>query len=126
VPAVQIGPLLPFALFDQLLNLRFDRVEIERGRALHRAIVDGGLCQIGDCLLYEHEIREHTSRSCSRPNHSGFRHGSRGPFERILAQVNDRGHVSRHLFPRPTIRLLIELELLIDPDRAQFRPAKIE
>jgi hypothetical protein len=79
VPAVQMGPLLPFVLFDQLPNLRFDRVEIERGRALHRRIVDGCLCQIGDCLLYEHEIRGYRSRSCSRrPNHSGFRHGSRG------------------------------------------------
>ena len=50
-----------------------------------------------------------------------------GPFERILAQVDDRRHVRRDLFARPAPRLLQELELeVVDPQGAQLRAAEVE
>src|SRR5258708_22447090 len=51
----------------------------------------------------------------------------RRPLERILADVNDRRHISRDLFSWPALRLLVELEFeIINPKSTQVRPAEIK
>src|SRR5262249_32643769 len=51
----------------------------------------------------------------------------RRPFERILADVDDRRHVGRGLLARPPVRLLEELELeVVMAERAEMRASEVE
>src|SRR5262249_59990884 len=53
--------------------------------------------------------------------------GDRRPFERILADVDDRGHVGGGFLARPPVRLLEELELeVVMAQRAEMRTGEIE
>src|SRR5262249_10116864 len=52
---------------------------------------------------------------------------TRRALERILANVDHRGHVRSGLFARPAPGLLEELELeVVDANRAQLRAAEVE
>ena len=53
--------LLPFAALHHLINFLFDGFKIERGRLLHRRIIDRRLRQLEDFLLHENEALELTS-----------------------------------------------------------------
>src|SRR5262249_7572484 len=49
------------------------------------------------------------------------------PLERILAQIVHHWHVGRRFFSRPTVRLLVELELeIVDADGSKCRAAEIK
>src|SRR5215475_5368303 len=123
--------LLPRVALDHLVDLPLHRLEIEAGGILHRRIVDRRQRQLGDRLLDEHEAPElagielvHVAAAEVVQVLAADR---RRAFERILAKVDDRRHVGRHLLARPAIGLLVELELeVVDPERAQGRPAEVE
>jgi hypothetical protein len=50
--------LLPFAALHHLINFLFDGFKIERGRLLHRRIIDLRLRQLEEFLLHENEAPE--------------------------------------------------------------------
>src|SRR6476469_8765048 len=95
---------------DRLFNLGLDGIKIERGRCLHRRILDSRLCQLNNFLLHvdeppkleAHEIVEITCGALIK----GLALYRRRPLERVLAYIDWSWHVRRVLLSRPTIRLL--------------------
>src|SRR5262249_9457458 len=123
--------LLPFVSLDQFVDLSFHGLEVERSRRLHRRIVDRCLGELGHFLLDHHETPEFAGvKVVHVPAAQGvqvFAANGRCPFKRILAYVVHRRHVSRGFFSRPTVRLLVELELeIVDADGAECRAAEVE
>ncbi len=122
--------LLPFVRLDQVVDLGFDGFKVERGRCLHRRIFDRRLRQSPHALLYENEAPE---LSCVEIVHvtaaeaiERLASDRRRSLKRILTDVDDRRHVGCHLFSRPPLRLLVELEFrIVDPDSAKFRSAEV-
>src|SRR5947209_4046691 len=56
-----VAGLLLFAALHHLINFLFDGFKIERGRLLHRRIIDRRLRQLEVFLLHENEALELTS-----------------------------------------------------------------
>ena len=118
-------------LLDHLVDFCLDRLEVEGRRSLHRRIIDRRLRQLRHLLLHEDEAPElagievvHVAAAQCRWRLAADRRRS---LERILADVDDVGHVGRHLFARPAVGLLEELELeVVDAEGAELRPAEVE
>ena len=81
--------LLPFAALHHLINFLFDGFKIERGRLLHRRIIDLRLRQLEEFLLHERSARtrEHRNRLCNRRPLPGARHPGRMPFGAITLEL---------------------------------------
>lgn len=52
------GWLLPFVALHQFVDVSFHGLEIERGRRLHRRVIDRRFCQLRHLLLHEDETPE--------------------------------------------------------------------
>src|SRR6516165_5142049 len=130
-PAMPAAWLLPFAVLEHLLDLLLHRIEIEGCRILHRRIVDCRLRQLCDVLLDHNEAPELAREEvvAVAPGAGVGRlapHAGRA-FERVLANVDQAGHVRGDLFARPAPRLRKERELeVVEANRAQLRAAEIE
>src|SRR5580704_6150886 len=130
-PAVVKACLLPFVRLHHLLDLLFDLSEVEGRGLLHRREVDERLRRRAHGLLDLDEAPElarhevvHVAAALVVERLAADR---RRALERILAQVDDRRHVGRHLLARPAERLLVELELeVVDADGAELRLAEVE
>src|SRR5262249_24721342 len=130
-PAIGSYRLLTFAVPDHLLDLLLHRIEIEGCRVLPRRVVDRRLRQLCDVLLNHDEAPELTGEEAD-----GIARGAGVPrlaakirraLERILANVDQAGHVRGDLFARPAPRLRKERELeVVDANRAQLRTAEVE
>src|SRR5215831_15689003 len=130
-PAIAGYRLLTFAVPDHLLDLLFHRIKVEGGRVLHRRIVDRRQRQLLDKLLDHDEAPELTGEEVV-----GIARGAGVPrlaakirraLERILANVDQAGHVRGDLFARPAPRLREERELeVVEANRAELRAAEIE
>src|SRR5262245_17217243 len=123
--------LLPFVGLDQFVDLSFHGLEVERSWCLHRRIVDRCLGELGHFLLDHHEAPELAGVEVVHvPATQGvqvFAANGRCPFKRILAYVVHRRHVIRRFFSRPTVRLLVELELeIVNADGPKCRAAEVE
>ena len=123
--------LLPALVPDRLVDLLLHRVQVEGGRILHRRVVDGRLGQLRHRLLDEDEPPElagiEVVHVAAAEVVQALAADGRRPLERILADVHDRGHVGRDLWPRPALRLLVELVLeVVDADGAEVRAAEVE
>src|SRR5262249_26563360 len=122
---------LTFAMLDHLLDLLLHRIEVEGGRVLHRRIVDRRERQLLDKLLDQAEAPELTGEEVVHvAGGSGVKRlaaNTRRTLERILANVDQRGHVRRSLFAGPSPRLREKRELeVVKADRAQARTAEVE
>src|SRR5215813_1421131 len=98
------GPvsLLTWAVLDHLLDLFLHRLEVEGGRVLHRRILDRRQRQLLDKLLDQDETPELAGEEVlAVAEGAGVRRlaaNIRRALERILANVDDRGHVRSGLF----------------------------
>src|SRR5262249_14829306 len=116
---------------DLLFDLALDGLEVEARRRLHWRILDGRLRQLGDRLLDEHEPPEFAAHEIVHVAAARVVEAlaavRRGPLERILANVDDRGHVGRVFLAWPPVRLLEELELeVVVAQRAEMRTSEVE
>src|SRR6202050_1862764 len=123
--------LLPFVRLHHLLDLLLDLGEVEGRGLLHRWVVDERLSRRRHGLLHLDEAPElaghkvvHVAAALVVERLAADR---RRALERILAQVDDRRHVGRHLLARPAPGLLVELELeVVDADGAELGLAEVE
>src|SRR5262249_51406402 len=125
------GLLLTWAVLDHLVYLLLHCIKVEGRRVLHRWIVDCRLRQLGDVLLDHDEAPELTGEEvvAITPGAGVGRLApkTRRALERILANVDQRGHVSGGLLARPAPRLGIERELeVVEANCAELRAAEIE
>src|SRR5262249_38580053 len=130
-PAIAGYRLLTFAVPDHLLDLLFHRIKVEGGRVLHRRIVDRRQRQLLDKLLDHDKAPElpggeviHVAGGarCKR-----LAANTRRAVERILTNVDHRGHVRGGLFAWPAPRLCEKRKLkVVDANRAQLRAAEVE
>src|SRR5262249_14529814 len=123
--------LLPLLLLYLLLDFLLDRFQVERSGRLHWRGVDRCLGALGDGLLHPHESPELPSGKnlsiTKSPHVRRFATYVRRPFERVLSDVDEHGHVRRGLLTRPAPGLLEECELeVIQPNRAQVRAPEVE
>src|SRR5262245_66686732 len=99
---LDVGLLLTWAVLDHLVYLLLHRIKVEGRRVLHRRIVDRRLRQLGDVLLDHDEAPELTREEvvAIAPGAGVWRLAPkiRRAFERILANVDQRGHVRGGLF----------------------------
>src|SRR5215471_9576430 len=119
--------MLLYLLLDFLLYC----FQIERSGRLHWRVVDRCLGELGDVLLHHHEAPELASEKVLSITKSSivrrFATDVRRPFERVLSDVDENGHVRGGLLTRPAPRLLEECELeVIKPNRAQVRACEVE
>src|SRR5262245_51895222 len=122
---------MTWPVFSHLLDLLFHRIEVEGSRVLHRRIVDRRQRQLLDVLLDHDEAPELTGEEVVRIARGAgvprLAAKIRRALERILAEVDQAGHVRGGLFARPTPRLREERELeVVDANRAQLCAAEIE
>src|SRR5215471_12236593 len=130
-PAIASYRLLTFAVPDHLLDLLFHRIKVEGGRILHRRIVDRRQRQLLDKLLHQDEAPELTGEEVvdvgGRAGIKRLAANTWRALERILANVDHRGHLRGGLFARPAPRLNEERELeVVDANGAQLRAAEVE
>src|SRR5262249_56674364 len=105
--------------------------EVEGRRILHGRIVDGRQRQLLDVLLGQDEAPELTGKEvvavAEGPRVGRLAANKWRTLERILANVDQGGHIRRGLFTWPAPRLLEEGELeVVDADCAQLRAAEVE
>lgn len=102
-------------VFDRSVDLPLYSIQIERGRILHRGIVDRRESKLGDFLLNADEppelARKEVVHVASTLIIEALLTNRWCPLERILTDVDHGGHVSRYLAAGPALRLLEELEL---------------
>src|SRR5215831_11462636 len=130
-PAIAGYRLLTFAVPDHLLDLLFHRIKVEGGRVLHRRIVDRRQRELLDKLLDHDKAPELTGEEVARiargPGVQRLAAKIRRALERILAKVDQRGHVCGGLFAGPAPRLHKERELhVVEANCAQLRAAEVE
>src|SRR5262245_51526934 len=116
---------------DGLLDFPFHGFKVEARRRLHRGKLDGSLRQLRDLLLNDHEPPEFATHEVVHVASAGvvqaFTARAWRPLKRILADIDDRGHVGGVFLARPPVWLLEELELkVVVAKGAEMRTGEIE
>src|SRR5580704_16235402 len=123
--------LLSRMIPDRLVNLLFDRIQIERSGVLHRRIAQRRAGEFRHLLLHQDEPPELSGVEvvtvAERAVECAFAPDHREPFEGILAKVYQTGHISDDFRPRPSSWLQEELKLhLVQADCAQFGSGEVK
>src|SRR5262245_55384626 len=122
--------LLSLVLLEFLLDLALYGIEVESCRRLHRRKLYRRFGELGHFLLDQNKAPELAGEEIHGVTGGGvvksFPAKFRRSLERILADIDDRGHIRRDLFSGPAVGLLEKHEFeIVETQSSEMRAAKV-